>query len=942
MTKIKHKEAMLLFKRSIVALSFYSFFSLNASAQNVLDPSTQPKFVNPLPMLSSIDMTKGGKVTIDEKPMQQWLGVIDTNTKEHLLTNMWGYNGTFPGPTILAKKNTPIYVNWNNALTGITHHLLPVDTSIMNAFMGTNYSFANNGIPLVTHLHGGHTDYESDGYPDAWYTPNYALTGPFFTKKDYYYKNDQEAATLWYHDHVDGFTRVNVMAGLAGAYKLTDDNELALKASNILPSDSYDIPLFLQDRQFTSDGQIFYPSDPKEFYGRPYDTTDGLYDADAYIDPVTKDSVFNKFPKTSLIPEFFGRFMLVNGMTWPVMEVEPRQYSFRIIDGSDSRMYNMKLISQSDYSLDNVELGYNGFKPGLQGVPLLQVGTDDGLLPKPALLDSMFIAPGERKEIVIDFSKFAGQTFILANNAMGPYPDGDTVDEQSSQIMMFKVTKPLNTNNPLSTVTTTSSLRPDLKPLVANVPVRKVILKEVRDEFGRLRPSLGTPDMGAMQWMDSTTENVKLGDTEMWEIYDETGDAHPIHIHSVSLQLVNRQQYTATQSSADSLVGILHDIKMVGAPILPTDDEKGWKDTWIVQPGQVMRLIAHYDIPGHYVWHCHILSHEDHDMMRPMEVVTNYWTGAVSTDWNNAANWSDKVVPTSTTSIVIPTPPINQPVISGDVAIGGITLDGSIDLNGNSLTVNGDISGPGFLKGSSTSSLTVAGNGSILYFDTAHNSLKNLTINVPNGTVTLGNHLFVYGTVNQDSGSFVTANNLTLVLPVIGLKASALVTPANEVKIKWSILAQKDIASFSIEHSLDGVTFKTLETQKISSNQLYEYKDANPTNGINYYRVKATSYKGETTYSNVVTVKLIKNNYINVYPNPIVGNSFYINFNSLMNGNYKIRIISKLGQTVSTQSITHNQPIEMVRLPQIISSGIYAVLVTDEDGITHKADIEVR
>jgi spore coat protein A len=195
-------------------------------------------------------------------------------------------------------------------------------------------------------------------------------------------------------------------------------------------------------------------------------------------------------------------------------------------------------------------------------------------------------------------------------------------------------------------------------------------LKEVRDEYGRLRPSLGTVTGGAMMWMDSTTENIKLNDTEEWEIYNETSDAHPIHLHSISMQLVNRQFYKADQFDMSTMMmrmnnqspipgnmkhapgvsmsmmsiantnsgnlvlpttttgmpmneGILTNIQMLGMPMMPSPDELGWKDTWVIYPGQVMRVRAKFDLPGNYVWHCHILSHEDHDMMRPMTIVPN-------------------------------------------------------------------------------------------------------------------------------------------------------------------------------------------------------------------------------------------------------------------------------------------------------------------------------
>ena len=629
---------------SLTLLSFnFLIISGNAvySQTILLDPAFQDKYVNPLPIPAVIDKKSGGSLTISIVQMNQWLGLKDAPGNK-LLTTLFGYNGTYPGPTILAKNLRPLSVNWNNNLQsrlGVPlAHLLPIDSSLHWAFGNTPYTIEKDGIPLVTHLHGGHTEWQSDGYPTAWYTPGYKLKGADFVKQTYYYKNDQEAASLWYHDHTLGLTRANVMAGLAGLYVLTDDNQENLKKTGILPASPYDIPLFLQDRQFLQNGQIFYPSNPDDFYGVPG------------IDPEANTP--NPIPRTSIIPEFFGNFMLVNGMTWPLLEVEPRQYRFRVLNGSDSRMYNMLMMKSADFSMDNVMGPSMAYNPAIKGLPIIQIASDDGFISNPVTMENLFIAPGERKEIIVDFSGLAGQEFILANNANGPFPEGDMVDINSAQLMKIKVSKPINTSFPLTNLS--GILRPAITPLVANAPVRKLILSEVRDEFGRLMPSLGTVDQGVKMWMDSVTEIVTLNNTEEWEIYNETGDAHPIHLHSVSMQLVNRQYYSSNEipmtiagkylrttakrnilrpsNLTPSMTmmggmgmltmgsGTLTNIQMQGDPIIPTADELGWKDTWVIYPGQVMRVRAKFDLPGNYVWHCHILSHEDHDMMRPLLV----------------------------------------------------------------------------------------------------------------------------------------------------------------------------------------------------------------------------------------------------------------------------------------------------------------------------------
>jgi len=550
-------------------------FTCLASAQSLLDPKTQPQFVNPLPVPSIIDGRNGGLFTIGMSQFDQWLGLIDPTSQQPMSTKVWGYNGSYPGPTILAKKNVPVDIFWRNNLVNGSNqplpHLLPADLTIHDAFdqvpNGQQY-----GVPLVTHLHGGHTESASDGLPDAWFTPGFSLKGPGFIKGDiapYHYSNTQEAATLWYHDHALGITRLNVYAGLAGYYLLTDENEMNLQATGKLPADPYDLELVIQDRMFTSEGQLYYPSAPEEA-GQP--------------DP-------------SILPEFFGDFILVNGKTWPVLDVEPRQYRFRVLNGSDSRFYNLFLSSSQ---------------------VILQIGTDDGLLPSPVPLTQMLIAPGERKDIVLDFSdpSLWGQTIIVRNNAKTPFPKGSAIDPQTTgRIMAFRVNKPTDPDYLLTDLPAT--LRPPITPLQTNLPPRKLILFEAEDEFDRLKPMLGTVENGILEWHDPITENPMLNSTEIWEIYNETMDAHPIHLHLVSMQLINRQKFNAT---VDKENGKPADIRLLGAPQMPGPDEMGWKDTWVMYPGEVTRVIAKFDLEGLYVWHCHILSHEDHEMMRPLYV----------------------------------------------------------------------------------------------------------------------------------------------------------------------------------------------------------------------------------------------------------------------------------------------------------------------------------
>jgi spore coat protein A len=528
----------------------------------LLDPYTQPKFVNPLPIPAVLTEKSRGAYTLQATQFTQHLGLFTPGTTTPLMTTVWGYNGTYPGPTIVATKGTPTRVYFPNRLTDKKKvplpHLFPIDTTMMWALSG-NANWRKAGVPLVPHLHGGHVESASDGLPEAWYTPSFALKGADFLKGDidpYFYINDQDAATLWYHDHTLGITRLNVYAGLAGFYLVTDKNEKSWQKVKVLPAQKHDIPLVIQDRLFTSTGQLYFPTGS---------------------------------------PEFFGDFILVNGKTWPFLNVEPREYRFRVLNGSDSRFYHLTLSNNASFK---------------------QIGSDDGFLPNPIAKTDLLIAPGERMDIIVDFSTMNGQTITLLNDANGPYPFGDVMADTATtgKIMQFRVNRPINKKEPLTKVGN-SPLSAPITPLTTALPARKVLLHETEDANGNIMPMLGTVEKGAMMWGDTITENPDLNATEIWEIYNNTADAHPIHLHLVKMQLINREQFTA---DADPVTGALSGINLSGVFRNADPGEAGWKDTWITYPGEVTRVIAKFDVAGRYVWHCHILSHEDHEMMRPL------------------------------------------------------------------------------------------------------------------------------------------------------------------------------------------------------------------------------------------------------------------------------------------------------------------------------------
>ncbi len=555
--------------------------------QPVADPMAIPKFVNPLPVINQLGLRVNAidetNFTVRMEPAEQDLlgGGLG------YMTTVWGYGVnnnpvSYPGPTFVAKKNVPVQITYLNNL-GYSHPM-PVDTSVYWAFSMSpqvGHTIAELGVPAVVHLHGGHTDSDYDGLPLSWFTPSYhsnptssLYKGSTFASNIYSYDNSQEAATLWYHDHVMGLTRLNVYMGLAGFYLLRDDNELNLIAQNKIPSGDYEIEMVIQDRMFYPDGQLARPNTP---------------------------SLPGLLPEQTIQPEFFGDVILVNGKVWPYLNVEPRKYRFRILNGADSRFFHLNFSN----SLLLFKI----------------IGSDDGFLPSIVTQKDLLIAPGERYDVVVDFSNSAllGQSITLKNDAAAPYPDGDADSFNpmtNGMIMQFRVgTTPVS-----DPVLLPASLRPPISRLSSTVPSRKLLLWETTDAYGRIMPVLGTAAGGMKLDMEPVTETPLLNSTEIWEIYNTTGDVHPMHLHLVSFQTINRQAFTAVQ---DPNTGALTNIRFTAAPVPPKPYELGWKDTKVMYPGEVTRIIAKFDKPGYYVWHCHILSHEDNDMMRPFRVVTS-------------------------------------------------------------------------------------------------------------------------------------------------------------------------------------------------------------------------------------------------------------------------------------------------------------------------------
>ena len=328
------------------------------------------KFTKQLPRPPRINLT--GLISTAAINMEQFSQQVLTGYPK---TKLYGYGNllgrpSWPGPTIVAMKNRTTRVLWRNNLppgrgSVADAHLLKVDKSLEMALPARALPAGN--IPTVPHLHGSHVEPESDGHPEAWFTQNSTQRGGNWGKHLYEYENTQRAATLWYHDHAIGITRLNVYAGLAGAYILRDPRERMLVRNHVLPDDDHEVELIIQDRFFTDDGQLDLPVATN--------------------------------PVNGVTASLFGDFICVNGMPWPVLDVEPRKYRFRIVNGSDSRIKNLELNDPN--------------------ASFLFVGTELGLLRQAIQRKRVPIAPGERYDVVIDFSGFAGKEITMTNAGPG-------------------------------------------------------------------------------------------------------------------------------------------------------------------------------------------------------------------------------------------------------------------------------------------------------------------------------------------------------------------------------------------------------------------------------------------------------------------------------------------------------------------------------------------
>ena len=713
---------------SLLALAVCTQATAAQSPQVPLAGNLVPMFAQPMPTLSTqaggTIATVNGNAPLTVRMCEFDSTILPPGTPLAAgatgKSRVWGYaaaaacptaaQDTYIGPVIVNTRGTPTQVTWVNELghsdtTGVLaykyntdqtlHWADPTNNSANDCHMsgvvpafGSNCAQNYSGpIPAVVHLHGGEVPPEIDGNPLAYFASNGAFRGPAYyssaagvNSATYNYPNTQEAGAFWFHDHTLGVTRLNVNAGLAGVYYLQDPAQ-TLPAN--LPTPAQTIPIVLQDRSFDDNGQLYFPGD----------SSGGVLSSPNPDHPYW-------------VPEFVGDVNVVNGKAWPFFNVQRQRYRLLFLNGSNARTYSLLLKTARG-----------------KGVDMWVIATDGGYLDTPVKINgernqTLNIMPGERYEVIIDFKDFGGQSLTLTNSAAMPFPFGaPVVGTPMESVMQFRVGLPKVNDvsfKPSSSArlrSVTQAIVRLANPITGTLAVtpaktRQLTLNEVMgNPVDAVDPVTGTVQAYAggplevllnnTKWTgtssrtnnDFTTitlggasiavsELPKEGTTEVWEIVNQTADAHPIHLHLVQFQLINRQAFdtvawdaayqaafptgafqpgygppndyrAANNPSSAGKDGGNPDVTpyLVGAVLPPSSQERGWKDTLIMYPGDVTRIAVRYaptDAPVtapaaqlaypfdpsggmqySYVFHCHILDHEDNEMMRPKLVQLN-------------------------------------------------------------------------------------------------------------------------------------------------------------------------------------------------------------------------------------------------------------------------------------------------------------------------------
>jgi spore coat protein A len=494
-------------------------------------------------------------------------------------------DASYLGPVILAQSGTPVAVNYANGLS---------PDAFESVFTNGGSSYLQfppfKETRILTHLHGAIVAGDDDGNPFA--NPDAFASGAVQSVR---YPNEQAATLSWYHDHYLGDTRMNVVAGLAGGYLLRDSFDTG--SNPLLPNGAYELPMVVQDRQFNPDGSLLYPVAPTP--------TNGPW-----------------------IGEYFGDVMLVNGKIWPTLTVEPAVYRFRLLNGCNARILSLRIAKSND-----------------QTIPMTIIGTEGGLLPlNPVAVTRMVLAPAERFDLICDFRKYAGQTLFMKNT--NPPSPVSTPAPSLTQVMRFTVKQAASSGAPMTVPQpgslTDSQVNDEVAALTALGPpllsggtvtaTRMITLNEIGAETPAWRLNLNAGPYGGP---GSVTETLKWNDVEDWYFMNTTGDTHPMHTHLFSFKVMGRYNfdvkgYVAAFGGAN---GVPQQDVATLAPYLkskliaPSPTEAGLKETVKTNPGQVTVVRAKFIPPStvlgengrlteqKYVHHCHIVEHEDNDMM---------------------------------------------------------------------------------------------------------------------------------------------------------------------------------------------------------------------------------------------------------------------------------------------------------------------------------------
>jgi spore coat protein A len=474
-------------------------------------------------------------------------------------SGLGGQSGSF-GMAVVAHSGIPLEIEFTHDLPERYPDWIPVDTRLTPL---------GDQVRLMTHLHGGFVAAASDGNPAV--TPN--GFGPGETQIVHYtnQRPQMPASLLWFHDHGLGATRLNVFAGLAAAYIVRDEHDTGAEPNPIgIPGGAYEIPLVVQDRQFNPDGTFLYP-------------TSGISGA-------------------TWIGEYFGDVMLVNGKVWPFLNVEPRMYRFRILNGCNARILNLDIGGPSFW----------------------QIGAEGGMWDTPVPVKELVLAPAERADVLVDFGRFPGARLVMKNH--NPRKPVTTPAPSLEQVMQIRVG--------------TSVSQPGPRAIPSSLPGRKA---ELPDPIRTRYITLNEIDVDEPTWFlnldgvhfdqGPVTETPKVGAVEDWVYVNLTADTHPMHMHLVTFQVIGRtpfdvQAYEEANEGPHGVPGGIDPSPFATGPMEPPDPtERGFKDTVKANPGYFTTIRARFDLPTGvsapqtYVHHCHIVEHEDNDMMRPFTVM---------------------------------------------------------------------------------------------------------------------------------------------------------------------------------------------------------------------------------------------------------------------------------------------------------------------------------